>query len=568
MTSKIQRKRVSSGILGFLLAAALFSGCGEGEKKGQKEYEEGMNFYTVQQYESAVKQFATAANLGHAEAQNQLGLCFAKGEGVKQDDAEAVKWFRKAAEQGFAESQYTLGCAYYSGKGGLPIDLEEAVKWFRKAAEQGIAESQYMLGCAYNEGKGGLPVDLEEAAKWLEKAAKQGNTKAQKVLDPIKKVIKLITSAKKGDTDAMFALGVALYNGDGVKENKTEAVKWFQKAAEKGDATAMYNLFICYAKGNGVEQDMQEAIRWGINAGDHGDAKAYYMVGLTYFFGDDIQIDLSEAVKWLSKAVDHGYPKALEAEVDLSLGWVKQTLEKAEKGDIGAMRALSHEYKKHSSSSFPLNSRESDKWMNQIRQAASSGNAKAMEALGSYESGTVERIVWFRKAFEAWEKNANNESSDDYVNSMYQLGVYYELGIGVDKDLAEAVKWYKKAAEKGNTDAMCSLGSSYRIGHGVDKDPAEAVKWYKKAAEKGNTHAMCNLGSCYHFGDGVDEDPAESVKWYKKAAEKGNTDAMYELGVHYENNKDIKEARKWYRQAAVFGNSSAKNSLKKLDGKQ
>ena len=242
-----------------LIAVVAFTGCGE--KKGEKEYEEGINFYTVQQYESAVKQFAAAANLGHAEAQNQLGKCFAEGKGVKQDDAEAIKWFRKAAEQG-------------------------------------IAESQYILGCAYNEGIGGLPVDLEEAAKWLEKAAKQGNTEAQNVLDPIKKVVKLLESAKKGDTDAMFALSVAFYNGDGVKKNRMEAVRWAKKAAENGDATSMYNLYLFYTHGDGVKQDMQEAINWLIKAGDKGYPQACIGLGLEYSSGKNVKKDYAEAVKW------------------------------------------------------------------------------------------------------------------------------------------------------------------------------------------------------------------------------------------------------------------------------
>ena len=203
--------RILTGVFAFLFSLTLFTGCG-GEKKGQKEYDEGMNFYTVQQYESAVKQFAAAANLGHAEAQNQLGLCFAEGKGVKRDDAEAIKWFKKAAEQGIAESQYMLGCAYYSGRGDLPLDLEEAVKW-------------------------------------LKKAAKQDNTDAQNILDSTKnEVIKSFGKAKKGDPDAMFELGVAFYNGDGVIENKSEAGKWLQKAATKGNADAkkmkvILNLF-------------------------------------------------------------------------------------------------------------------------------------------------------------------------------------------------------------------------------------------------------------------------------------------------------------------------------------
>jgi len=44
----------------------------------------------------------TAAEQGDAEAQYNLGVRYANGEGVPEDYKEAVKWFRKAAEQGFA----------------------------------------------------------------------------------------------------------------------------------------------------------------------------------------------------------------------------------------------------------------------------------------------------------------------------------------------------------------------------------------------------------------------------------------------------------------------------------
>ena len=44
------------------------------------------------------------AEAGDAEAQKNLGVMYAIGEGMPQDDAEAVAWFRKAAEQGHAEA--------------------------------------------------------------------------------------------------------------------------------------------------------------------------------------------------------------------------------------------------------------------------------------------------------------------------------------------------------------------------------------------------------------------------------------------------------------------------------
>ncbi|MEG1553077.1 MAG: sel1 repeat family protein, partial [Kiritimatiellia bacterium] len=56
----------------------------------------------------AVKWYRKAAAQGYANAQTNLGICYAKGEGVARDEAEAVKWWRKAAEQGVAEAKKEL----------------------------------------------------------------------------------------------------------------------------------------------------------------------------------------------------------------------------------------------------------------------------------------------------------------------------------------------------------------------------------------------------------------------------------------------------------------------------
>ena len=42
------------------------------------------------------------------------------------------------------------------------------------------------------------------------------------------------------------------------------------------------------------------------------------------------------------------------------------------------------------------------------------------------------------------------------------------------EEFAEAVKWFRKAAEQGYADAQFSLGDAYRTGTGVAKDNAEA----------------------------------------------------------------------------------------------
>ena len=55
---------------------------------------------------------------------------------------DAVKWFRKAAEKGTRWGQFNLGVSYARGQGVLQ-DYSEAMKWFFKAAEQADAMSQY-----------------------------------------------------------------------------------------------------------------------------------------------------------------------------------------------------------------------------------------------------------------------------------------------------------------------------------------------------------------------------------------------------------------------------------------
>ena len=73
----------------------------------------------------------------------------------------------------------------------------------------------------------------------------------------------------------------------------------------------------------------------------------------------------------------------------------------------------------------------------------------------------------------------------------------------------------------------------YLHGQGVRQDYAQAVKWYRKAAEQGFAEAQYNLGVRYDQGQGVPQDYAEAVKWYRKAAEQGDAEAQLNLGVMY-----------------------------------
>lgn len=76
---------------------------------------------------------------------------------------------------------------------------------------------------------------------------------------------------------------------------------------------------------------------------------------------------------------------------------------------------------------------------------------------------------------------------------MYCLGLCYANGWGVDIDYAQAVKWYKTAAELKNADSMYCLGICYEHGLGVVPNYAQAIEWYKRAVELGFDEAKRKL---------------------------------------------------------------------------
>jgi len=176
------------------------------------------------------------------------------------------------------------------------------------------------------------------------------------------------------------------------------------------------------------------------------------------------------------------------------------------------------------------------------------------------------------------------------ADAQFILGFMLEKGIGFSKDEAEAVKWYRKAAEQENSrqEAPSMLGLMYADGRGVTKDNTTAMRWFRKVveggasgkiadqmikielrfvenetelmkrylgeAENGGARAQSILGNMYEKGFGVSKDEAEAFKWYRKAAEQGFGAAQYNLGFMYAEGrgvaKDETEAMKWYRKAA------------------
>ena len=118
---------------------------------------------------------------GDAEAQLQLGLRYAEGDGVIQNNKEAAKWFALAAKQGLPEAEYHYGLMLLKGR-GVVQDYKAAFNWIEKPAKRGYAKAQYSLGELYRYGTG-TAINKARAYLWFNLAAAQGVDAAAKARD-------------------------------------------------------------------------------------------------------------------------------------------------------------------------------------------------------------------------------------------------------------------------------------------------------------------------------------------------------------------------------------------------
>jgi putative methionine-R-sulfoxide reductase with GAF domain len=86
-------------------------------------------------------QLQQLAEKGDPAAEDALGLRYASGDGVKQDDTEAAVWFTRAAENGNVKAQVALGTRYWAGR-GVPASLSRAYFWTVLARAAGDKNSK------------------------------------------------------------------------------------------------------------------------------------------------------------------------------------------------------------------------------------------------------------------------------------------------------------------------------------------------------------------------------------------------------------------------------------------
>lgn len=120
-------------------------------------------------------------------------------------------------------------------------NYENAVAIWRPLAEKGDADAQFNLGQAYRLGRG-VAINLGAAKSWFERAAANGHVDAQTTLglllfqngDQAAGLRWLKQAAEQGEPRALLVFGTALYNGDGVTQDRVLGYAYVSRAAAQG----------------------------------------------------------------------------------------------------------------------------------------------------------------------------------------------------------------------------------------------------------------------------------------------------------------------------------------------
>ncbi len=150
--------------------------------------------------------------------------------------------------------------------------------------------------------------------------------------------------------------------------------------------------------------------------------------------------------------------------------------------------------------------------------------------------------------------------------AQYVVGAIMDGGFGSpQKKPEEAVKWYKRAAEKGHPEAQTALARCYEDARGIAQDYAEARKWYAAASEQDIREARYGLAVLHSRGLGGPKDEGSAVSLSRRAAEQGHTGAQVFLANLLSTADDVPhdnvEAVKWFREAAESGHPEGQLGL-------
>lgn len=490
-----------------------------------------------------------SAKSGDSVAMDEVGQCYASGEGVKKDEGKAYGWFAKAAAKDNVSGIVHKADALYKGV-GVRQDRNAAGKEYVRAAEKGNAYGLYMQGLCHEHGYG-VEQNLTSAYACYQDAVKKGYSAAANAAKRIAEPAKYWDDAfKKKDAKAQYSLAMCYKRGGcGVDKDDVIAFKLLRMAADQGDALALFEISKCYAAGIGAQKNDSEMNKAVLASAAKQCAPALFFAGELYQVGRSVEQNLTTACKCFIQAAKAKFPEA-KARAKM-IAHVAKCWDAALKGDANAQYDLGVCYR-DGIEIIPDISR-AKAWLGKSASQGQHDAEYALAALFVAEAAGNKKAI-AENAVDLLKK----ASVANQVDAKVLLGKLLYNGVGIDEDYEEAVKLWEAAAAANNLEAKYCLGDYYYTGRGLfnsGKDQDKAMKTWEAASDAGNVSASHRLGSIFAKGTGLfgsGKDKVKARKYYLRAIEKGCRASMMALGEMMKDSdspSDQAEGEEWLRKA-------------------
>ncbi|MBR4685951.1 MAG: sel1 repeat family protein [Candidatus Methanomethylophilaceae archaeon] len=409
------------------------------------------------------------AKAGDAAAQCKLGVKY-KIDGDILTELQTMIVADRKSENDFKEA--------YGLNMGPEQAYSAAFELLSRSAEQQYGPAEYYLALMYQDGLG-----VEKSEKKYDEliSLSELHTVMTFDTDSGNKPLKQLTSDQ---IESMFSKGM------------------------DGDAQALYDLAWGYLQKNPVYGEkvffagMQDYYEWGRFQNPFDDSDDYtWMVKNDHDHESAVASNFIDSAKYLlRKASELGHKKA-EEDYDI-LTTMKRP---------SSIRDRNAWLSANANRMSPAVESEIARWLdpaeciNLLQHAADRGYSNAYIILAEkFESGNMDVLIEapdypYMMSDRAYFDDVRREKYEEYLKkaiaknnseAMVVLGLHYPHDMGLkDKHEKESFELFMNAAKNGYPRGMNLVAECYQYGLGVKKSDDEAIKWYTKAAEAGDTNS-------------------------------------------------------------------------------
>jgi len=324
---------------------------------------------------------------------------------------------------------------------------------------------------------------------------------------------------KAGNRGLTLSVAIAYLNGIGVKKNYKKSLKWLKKAVKFKIPGAYHVMGLFYEHGIELEQNFKKAFSYYKKEAKSNEVNSIFSLGYYYYKGLEVEQNHKKAFHLFNLAKKRGHIDSYyylglyyfnkeygKQNYKKAIHCFKQSL-KSDVFKINAMGLLADCYYKGLGTTIDY-----EKALEYYIQIQNENNIELMLKIADCYFH-VKTPEYYKKAVEIYEKYTTKK----YPSSLFNLGICYYEGLGINKDFDKAAECFLIAVYKGNEDSMFYLALMYENGQGVQKNYMKAFQLYSKLTQ--NTTAIRKMAEFYKYGYGVEMNIEKSNYWLNKAEE-------------------------------------------------